>query len=211
MILRELINEHTYYYGAIFDKVPEFKAMKNVKQNHQYHKEFDVETHTKLTWLNMCDFFLKTVPEDNQRLYDLLPELPGREYDRLLLVSAALCHDIGKPVTTFYSEEDSNWHSKNHGKEGAKIVERLFAEEEPELLSHLSNLVKLHMKLNHAVMHETDEGVLKALTSVLECGTDIRYFIWLFAADLMGSISDNTVYDMILDYLKKLVRVLKLR
>ncbi|NNJ83911.1 MAG: HD domain-containing protein [Gammaproteobacteria bacterium] len=82
---------------------PEIDALIGVPQDEKWHPEGDVWVHTLL------------VLDEAARLCD-----GGR--DDLILMFAALCHDFGKPETTF--EEGGRIKSHGHNMAGLKHVER---------------------------------------------------------------------------------------
>lgn len=69
---------------------PELEALEECPQDPEWHPEGDVWTHTQL----VCDAAAEVAERD---------ALPGDE--RAVLMLAALCHDLGKPETTFEDEE----------------------------------------------------------------------------------------------------------
>ncbi len=109
---------------------PELAAMKGVPQNPKYHPEGDVLTHTMM----VCDEAAKIADETKQS-----------EAERETLLFAALCHDLGKAVTTVRNEK-GNWSSPRHAAESAKraanFLETMRAPN--RLVKHVVPLVREH-------------------------------------------------------------------
>lgn len=85
---------------------PELFALQGVQQDNQWHPEGDVWTHTLL----VCDVAAEIAERE---------DLP--EHERLVLLFAALCHDLGKPATT--QCVDGRWRSPRHSEVGVPIAE----------------------------------------------------------------------------------------
>lgn len=76
---------------------PELQAIVDVPQDPQWHPEGDVWTHT----LHVCDAAAEIA--ERERL---------SRSDRIVLMFAALCHDLGKATHT--SLENGRWHAYGH-------------------------------------------------------------------------------------------------
>jgi len=76
---------------------PELEALVGVQQDPEWHPEGDVWTHT----LHVCD--AAAVVADRE-------QLGGR--DRIVVLLAALCHDLGKATHTRF--ENGRWHAYGH-------------------------------------------------------------------------------------------------
>jgi len=85
---------------------PELLALQGVLQDAQWHPEGDVWTHTLL----VCDVAAEIAERER------LPE-----QERMVLLFAALCHDLGKPATT--KCVDGRWRSPRHSEVGVPIAE----------------------------------------------------------------------------------------
>jgi tRNA nucleotidyltransferase (CCA-adding enzyme) len=85
---------------------PELLALQGVQQDNQWHPEGDVWTHTLL----VCDVAAEIAERE---------DLP--EHERMVLLFAALCHDLGKPATTRCV--DGRWRSPRHSEVGVPIAE----------------------------------------------------------------------------------------
>lgn len=100
-----------------------------IKQNQLYHKE-DVWTHTML------------VIDEAAKVRELAE-------NKLGFMLSALCHDLGKIVST-YIDEMGNYHSYGHEEQGVLIANKLLAglTNNKQLTSYVLNMVKDHMKPN---------------------------------------------------------------
>ena len=88
-----------------WDKLyPELKAMQECPQDHGWHPEGDVWVHTSM------------VVDEAARL---AKERALRGQDKVVLLFAALCHDLGKPVTTEVLA-DGKIVCPNHGAAGVE-------------------------------------------------------------------------------------------
>lgn len=86
---------------------PELAALQGCPQHPRYHPEGDVWTHT----LHVCDAAARIAERD---------ALDGRE--RLALIIAALCHDLGKPPTTVIAD-DGIPRSLGHAEAGVPLTQ----------------------------------------------------------------------------------------
>jgi len=89
---------------------PELEVLVGLEQDPEYHPEGDVYLHTGY----VCDAAVDIAVRDN---------LSNDE--RLVLVLAALCHDLGKATTTIV--EDGRIKSPGHAHEGAEPTRTLLA------------------------------------------------------------------------------------
>lgn len=109
---------------------PEVKALIGVPQNREYHLEGDVWTHTMM----------------------VLDEAAKRR-DRVIyplgFMMSALCHDLGKPISTTVSE-DGRVHSYEHETAGLPVVQAFLERitTETKLIRYVLNMTELHMEPN---------------------------------------------------------------
>ncbi|MFM7058885.1 MAG: HD domain-containing protein [Planctomycetota bacterium] len=86
---------------------PELAALPGVPQDSQWHPEGDVWVHT----LHVCDA-AATISEREKLDED----------DRIQLLLAALCHDLGKPSTTV--PDQGRWKAPGHASAGVPLAEQ---------------------------------------------------------------------------------------
>ncbi len=110
---------------------PELVALQDCPQDAYWHPEGDVWIHTRLV-----------VDEASK----LASERELSEQDRMMLMFAALCHDLGKPSTT-YANEEGKIVSPNHGQAGVQpseaFLKRIGAPQ--RLIKYIKPLVKEHV------------------------------------------------------------------
>ena len=85
---------------------PELAALAGVQQDPVWHPEGDVWIHT----LHVCDAAARVADRDG---------LPDDE--RVILLFAALCHDLGKPAATELT--DGRWRSPSHAAIGVPLAD----------------------------------------------------------------------------------------
>jgi putative nucleotidyltransferase with HDIG domain len=88
---------------------PDLRTLENCPQDPKYHAEGNVLIHTQM----VCAALV------NNPAWQQLPAV-----ERSILFTAALFHDIAKPVTT-QRGEDGRWHARGHGKKGGGMVRSL--------------------------------------------------------------------------------------
>jgi len=110
---------------------PELALLQGCLQHAHFHPEGDVWTHT----LHVCDGAARLADRD---------ELDARE--RVVLLFAALCHDLGKPATTVV-EVDGTVRSPGHAQEGVPLAQSFLARiRAPHWLEQpVASLVREHL------------------------------------------------------------------
>lgn len=108
---------------------PEAEALIRLRQNPAHHPEGDVWTHT----MQVLDETAKQRPSAKEPLWFML---------------SALCHDMGKAVTT--EEAGGVIHAYAHEKEGLSVVRDFLGRltREAKLTQYVLNMTELHMKPN---------------------------------------------------------------
>lgn len=109
---------------------PELEALIGVEQDPAWHPEGDVWNHT----LAAADVFAR------ERL--------GDAFEDLVVGFAVLCHDFGKPATSFRSEKDGRIHAYGHDRAGVAPARR-FLERMTNFRSLIEGvlpLVRWHMQ-----------------------------------------------------------------
>lgn len=174
MKIKDLFDNNVNINWEFVNKIQEIKALIGCKQNSQWHQEGDAYNHT----VNVVNEMQKIIEK-----YDI-----NTDHTRMLLLAAALFHDIGKPLTTYFDENDGEYHSKNHGAEGAKLTRVLFFDESDVYFREmLVYMVRYHMDL-HYIFGKSEKYKKKLIK--LSCGyAPLTYMLWLNMADTYGSIS----------------------
>lgn len=119
---------------------PEIQTILGLPQDPRFHPEGNVWQHT----LETVDEAAKIADGENLD-----------KENRLVLVFAALCHDLGKATTT--TNEDGKITSKRHAKESAKFAESfLLSIGAPSwLIEKVKPLVREHMVLTNAITEKS--------------------------------------------------------
>lgn len=105
------VNPHLglWFLGRVgwFDAFPEIGALHGVLQDPEWHPEGDAFRHTGL----VCNAAADIASRDNLN-----------DFDRLVLMFAALCHDFGKATCTIV--KDGRIRSPGHAQEGMPIADK---------------------------------------------------------------------------------------
>lgn len=121
--------------GILARDYPELHALIGTEQEPEWHPEGDVWVHTLL----VVDQAAKIIrrPEHHERTAE----------ERLQIVFGALCHDLGKPLTTFRVEKKGvmRWTSPGHQEAGDAPTQALCARLRfSESITHAARMVALH-------------------------------------------------------------------
>jgi tRNA nucleotidyltransferase (CCA-adding enzyme) len=109
---------------------PELEALVGCEQEPEWHPEGDVWTHT----CHCLDAYAK------HRI--------GDEWEDMIVGFAVLCHDMGKPVSTFIDEKTGRIRSPRHDVDGVPIA-RAFLERltrQKKIFEEVLPLVEQHMR-----------------------------------------------------------------
>lgn len=142
----------------------ELNALDGVEQSRKYHPEGDAFVHT-------------------MAVVDHAASLRDKAEKPYFFMLSALCHDMGKAVTTEYFGGD--WHSYNHEKEGLPIigdfVSRLSSEK--ELKKYVLNMAENHMRPNACAAQNAGIKATNRLFGESVCPCDLCL---LAEADRLG-------------------------
>ena len=122
---------------GVLQLFPELGALIGVQQDATYHPEGDVWTHNNM----VIDCAVKVLKED---------EVEDEE-ERLVVMLGALCHDLGKPAVTAFTEGKdgtSRWRAHNHEECGVEPTRSFLARIgcPPSLIEKVVPLVAEHLK-----------------------------------------------------------------
>lgn len=199
MKIKDLFDSNNNINWEFVNTIPEIKALIGCLQNTDWHQEGDAYDHTKLV-----------VQEMEKILIENNINAPAV---KTTLLAAALLHDIGKPPTTYFNEEEGQWKTQDHGLAGDKIVRRLFFDE-PDVFKReaVAFMVRNHMTLHY--IYSWNDKYKKKLIKLSYGHVPMQYMLWLNLADCRGSIT-SPEYDSEeqerLDLINKMVDTLDIR
>ena len=152
---------------------PELKALIGVPQPPQYHPEGDAWNHTML----VLDYTAKLRPQ--------------AEYP-LGLTLSALCHDLGKAVSTELGE-DGRLHAYGHEQVGVLLTGQFLSRltREKKLKQYVENMVALHMQPN---MMAAQDAKQKSFNHLFDRAVNPEDLLLLCKADLLGSCLSEEQY-----------------
>jgi len=145
---------------------PELEALIGLQQNPAFHPEGDVWTHS----MQVLDEAAALRPAAKQPLWFML---------------SALCHDLGKAVTT--EEINGVWHAYEHEKRGLPLARALLGRMtgEAKLTQYVLNMTELHMKPNMLVGNGAGVKSYMKMYDSAVCPEDL---LLLARADWLGRV-----------------------
>ncbi len=154
---------------------PELETMIGVPQEPDWHPEGDVWTHTMMV-----------VDQAALLRFEL-----ENESDQLALMLGALCHDLGKPMTTVHSEE--RWRSPAHDALGEKPTRSFLARitKDVDLIETVVVFVREHLRpaLLHKARHEIKPGAIRRLA----LRVNIEKLVRVAKADHLGRTTEESL------------------
>ncbi len=160
--------------GRLQEILPELAATVGVPQNPQWHPEGDVFEHS----MQALDAAASIV-QQNVGYYD-------NEFYKLVLLYAALCHDLGKVTTT--KEVDGVIKSIGHENDSKKFARIMLKRitHNGDLIDAVSSLVLHHMTPLQFTHNKAKLPAYRRLASKLDRQVNIRMLIDLCIADKRG-------------------------
>lgn len=154
--------------NRIQEVLPELAATIGVPQEPSWHPEGDVFEHSKQAFDSAAQDIYKT---DEQKL---------------IITLAALCHDLGKAVTTVCI--NGKWHSYNHEQAGVPLVRSLLnrVTTKQKIIDTVALLVRYHMIPFHFIKQNAGLSAYKRLARKLAPLTNILLLAKLARADRLG-------------------------
>lgn len=159
--------------GRLGEVLPELAATIGIRQNPRWHPEGDVFVHT----MQVLDAAAQTD--------DLAPE------HKLVLMYAALCHDLGKVVAT--RMENGALRSHGHEMESVPLAKRMLRRlvGSNELVDQVVLLVRHHMSPASFIVNGARLPAYKRLAIALAPHLSLAFLARLFSADLRGRNGDG--------------------
>jgi tRNA nucleotidyltransferase (CCA-adding enzyme) len=154
--------------GRLKEILPELFATIGIKQEPDWHPEGDVFEHT-----------MQAIDAAQELEYD-------NSHEKLVVLFAALCHDLGKVVTT--SIIDGRIRSLEHEIKGVPLAKSMLARitNRHELIDTVAKLVRHHMDPGQYIKNGAKPPAYKRLALTLSPQTTIATLAKLAYADKRG-------------------------
>ncbi len=154
--------------GRLHEIYPEIAATQGIPQDPEWHPEGDVWEHT----LQALDAAAGTVYQNN--------------HERLMILYAALCHDLGKVTTTKFM--DNRWRSHGHDVEGERIAKKFLVRISVHtgLIDAACLLVRQHMMPGQLVHNQSTPAAYKRLAARLAPHVTLQQLALVAYADARG-------------------------
>jgi len=156
--------------GRLQEILPELAATHNIKQNPQWHPEGDVFEHT----MQAVDAAA------------LIKEKYDNDFDKLILMYAALCHDLGKVTTT--KVIDGVIKSYGHENDSKKFTYTMLKRitHNTDLIRAVCSLVLYHMTPLQFTKSNAGLAAYRRLASKLDSQVNLITLLDLCVADKRG-------------------------
>lgn len=181
MKFRDLYDESFKPKWDEIEKIKEFADLKTAPHSTKWHKEGSPWEHTKLVVGEMQKYLSMVLPDN---------PLMNSSY-RLIMLSAALCHDLGKATATKFDKEKDDYVCKNHGLVGEQITRTLFSDENENILEPICYMVRWHMAMHH-ILDKDEERQKNILIQFSNGLVTVKDMIALWRCDVAGSKNDET-------------------
>lgn len=184
MKFKELFDSEMNPNWDIISRIDEFSALKNARHDQVWHHE-DPFQHTKNVVLSMKKYLDNNKVDKNSTYY-------------LIMISSALCHDLGKAKTYKWDEDMKRYTCKRHDIVGEQITRRLFYDENFFIRESVCYLVRWHMKL-HYILDKNEEEQYKLLKFFKHGAMSIDDLFILNKCDSLGSVNDIETDEILQD------------
>ena len=151
--------------GRLHELLPELGALVGLLQDPVWHPEGDAFEHT-------------------MQAVDAAAQLEYKNFrEKLIIVLAALCHDLGKATTTEFV--DNRWRSASHAQESAKIAKKFLPRItiKKELVSVIVVLVEYHMHVLFFIADNAGPAAYKRLAKKIAPDVTLEMLMQLARAD----------------------------
>ncbi len=161
--------------GRLEELLPELAATIGVRQDVVYHPEGDVFEHT-----------MQALDAAARMKYD-------NDHIKLIMLYAALCHDLGK-VTTSEEHEDGSISSIGHAEEGhllsRSLLKRITANQ--DLIAAVGKLVLYHMMPLQFIENDAKSAAYKRLANKLAPYASLAMLANVSLADKRGRNAESS-------------------
>lgn len=175
MLFTDLFDECMNPLWDKIESVPEFSVLRDTRQSLVWHKEGNVLEHTKRVVNEMKKYL------DSKKIHH-------KSTYYLVMMCAALCHDLGKATTTYWNEEKQDWSCKHHGLVGERITRKLFYDDVLIYRELVCYMVRWHMEL-HMIL-DNEEKINDKMKFMSNGMVSIKNMLILNACDSLGSVND---------------------
>ncbi|HSH56229.1 MAG TPA: HD domain-containing protein, partial [Candidatus Limnocylindrales bacterium] len=167
--------------GVIEQLHPELLALVDTPQEPEWHPEGSVWNHTLMAIDVVADIIRR--------------EGLGRD-EAMTVMLGALCHDLGKPLTTALDSETGRIRSHEHAKAGVPLAHAF--------MQTLCVPIKIQQKVEHIVfdhmflpeVRQAKDAAIRRLAKRLAPAT-VQELIWVTEADFCGRTLENPDLSLI--------------
>ena len=158
---------------------PELEAIIDVPQSPKWHPEGDVWTHTMMSLDAMVNLCRSGCPH---------PDNQNEEKEKLKLLFAILCHDLGKAVSTGLDEK-GDIRSIGHEETGVGLTSSLLYRltEEHDFIASILPLVKYHAEPSHFYSGGAKNAAVRRLATKVNIGE----LVLVAKADFLGRTAES--------------------
>ncbi len=162
--------------GRLQEVLPELFATIGIQQSPIWHPEGNVFEHT----MQAVDAVAMAMDYNS-------------DAEKLILLYAALCHDLGKSEATEFMEE--RWRSYNHDNIGVPIAKKMLKRitKNKDLIEAVIRLVKYHMRPITYTRQRARPGTYKRLALNLSPFANLAMLIKLAYADRLGRNGKSSI------------------
>lgn len=155
---------------------PELKNLMGCPQDPEWHPEGDVWVHSLMV---------------TDQAANLIKSLPLSEDERLVVMAGALCHDLGKPLTTI--PKDGRIKSPGHEQAGVgPTISFLNAMGMPlKLHEAIASMVREHLKPHQ--LYKTRDEVSDGAIRRLAARVDVEKLLLVSQADFLGRTTPDAL------------------
>ena len=164
---------------GVLQYFPELQAIIDVPQDPKWHPEGDVWTHTMMTVDAM----------QTEILHSSLFTLHSK--DKLRLLFAILCHDLGKATTTAMDEEKGRLRAIGHEEAGIELTRSFLYRltSEHDFIESILPLVQHHQKPSQFYTNGAKNNAIRRLATKV----NIEELVIVAKADFLGRTSPEAL------------------
>lgn len=179
----------------VIESITEFRRLKDTKQNTVWHHENAFE-HTKNVTMQMKKYLDDNNIDKNSSYY-------------LVMMCAALCHDLGKADATSWNEEKQNWQCRKHGEIGERLTRKLFYDNPFLIRETICYMVRWHMVLHHIFDDEYELEICIKMDFLSKGLVSVKNMLILNKCDSLGSVNDIETEEMLNERWNRIEKIAK--